>query len=251
MSSIMAAATAILFSFADPSGDSFGDGSYQLPRRADPLQLDLRTLTGSSLAGRLVLRITLGRIQNPQRFPFGISQPVIDVFLGSGSGGTTTLGDSGLRTPNHRGWHHHLRVTPFEARLNRNTASTMRPGGGRLELRVDGSTLEIKTPLPADGVRYTVWAMVSLYDPLEPNAVARPRSEAIRNPLRLVVSRPDAPSVVDILSSEATEVVYRSRIVPPLNEPVYQGQVLLITALVGAVIALGATVLGWKTQGRR
>lgn len=242
MVSVAAAAATILFSVSDPQGDPFGDGAYTLPAaRADAAQLDLRTFTALDNNGKLELRLTFGRVQNPDRAPNGFSVPVIDVFLGSGRGGAQTLADTGFKTTLNRGFKYHLRVTPWSSSIERNKRSAGNlPDSSGVKVAVQGASIVIDTGLPA--ASYTYWALVSLYDPLTQNGVARP--QASPSPLKLVTSLENPPSALEVLMATSQVGSYATREIAPLNEPVLETNPLLFTAIAGVVLALVTTIWG-------
>jgi hypothetical protein len=246
VSAVAAAAATVLFSVSDPQGDGLGDGAYTLPAaRRDAAQLDLRTFTAFDTAGNLELRLTMGRVQNPDRAPNGFSVPVIDVFLGTGRGGQERLADTGFKTTPNRGWKYHVRVTPWEAEVTKDSSAADLPDSSGVKVSVQGASIVIQPGLPAR--QYTYWALVSLYDPLTPDGVARPQAAA--NPLKLVSSLANAPSALEVLSPNGQLGGYATREIEPLNEPVLETNPLLYTALVGLVLALATTI--WGLFGKR
>lgn len=242
MVSMAAAAAAILFSVSDPQGDPFGNGAYTLPAaRADAAQMDLRTFTALDKAGKLELRLAFGRVQNPDRAPNGFSLPVIDVFLGTGRGGAQALADTGFKTTQNRGWKYHLRVTPWSSNVERDQRSASDlPDSSGVKVNVQGASIVIDTGLPA--ASYTYWALVSLYDPLTVNGVAKP--QASPSPLKLVTSLESPPAALEVLSPTSQVGLYATREIAPLNEPVLETNPLLFTAIAGVVLALMTTIWG-------
>jgi C-terminal binding-module, SLH-like, of glucodextranase len=241
MVSAAAVAATILFSASDPQGDSLGDGVYTLPAaRSDAAQLDLRTFTALNQNDALRLSLTMGRVQNPDKAPNGFSMPVIDVFIGTGRGGTEKLGDTGFRSTPNRGWKYHLRVTPWKTSVERDPSIPAAATSGEITVKVQGASILISTGLPA--AQYTYWAFVSLYDPLTPNGVAKP--QLVSNPLRLISTIPDAPAALDVLSPASQVGLYLTREVSPLNEPVLETNPLLYTGGAGLVLALVTTIWG-------
>lgn len=224
-----------------------GDGAYTLPAaRNDVAQLDLRTFTALDENGQLQLKLTMGRVQNLDNAPNGFSLPVIDVFLGTGRGGAERLADTGFKTTPNRGWKYHLHVTPWDSSVTKDPSSASDlPDRGGVKVSVQGASIVVQTGLPAG--QYTYWALVSLYDPLTPDGVARPQAAA--NPLKLVSSLANPPSALEVLSPTGQLSVYATREVAPLNEPVLETNPLLYTALAGLVLALVTTI--WGLFGRR
>ena len=242
MVSMAAAAATILFSVSDPQGDPFGDGSYALPAaRGDAAQLDLRTFTALDHQGKLELRLTFGRVQNPDRARNGFSLPVVDVFLGTGRGGAEKLADTGFKTVPNRGFKYHLRVTPWTVNIERDKRSaTDLPDSSGVKVNVQGASVVIDTGLPA--ASYTYWALVSLYDPLTPNGVAKPQSTP--SPLKLVTSLENPLAALEVLMPTSQVGAYATREIAPLNEPVLETNPLLFTAIAGVVLALVTTIWG-------
>jgi C-terminal binding-module, SLH-like, of glucodextranase len=246
MISAAAVAATILFSVSDPQGDSLGDGVYTLPAaRSDAAQLDLRTFTALDQNDSLRLSLTMGRVQNPDKAPNGFSLPVIDVFMGTGRGGTEKFGDTGFRGTPNRGWKYHLRVTPWKTTLERDGSVPAPSTPDNIAVKVQGASILIDTGLPA--AQYTYWAFVSLYDPLTPNGMAKP--QLVTNPLRLISTIPDAPAALEVLSPASQVGLYVTREVPPLNEPVLETNPLLYTGGAGLVLALVTTI--WGLFGRK
>ena len=249
MVSMAAAAATILFSVSDPQGDPFGDGAYTLPAaRADAAQMDLRTFTALDNNGKLELRLTFGRVQNPDLAPNGFSLPVIDVFLGSGRGGVQTLADTGFKTAPNRGFKYHLRVTPWTASAERDKRSAAGlPDSSGVKVTVQGASIVIDTGLPAGA--YTYWTLVSLYDPLTSSGVAKP--QASPSPLKLVTSLENPPAALEVLMPASQVGLYATREVAPLNETVLETNPLLFTAIAGVVLALVTTIWGLFTPRNR
>ena len=249
MVSMAAAAATILFSVSDPQGDPFGDGAYTLPAaRGDAAQIDLRTFTALDKSGKLELRFTFGRVQNPDGAPNGFSLPVIDVFLGSGRGGVQKLADTGFQTAPNRGFKYHLRVTPWAASAQRDQRSAADlPDSSGVKVAVQGASIVIDTGLPA--ASYTYWALVSLYDPLTATGVAVPQASS--SPLKLVTSLENPPAALEVLMPASQVGVYATREVAPLNEAVLETNPLLFTAIAGVMLALVTTIWGLFTPKSR
>ncbi len=245
---MLAAAATILFSVSDPQGDSLGDGAYRLPAaRADAAQLDLRTFTATDRDGKLTLSLTMGRVQNPDKAPNGFSVPVIDVFLGGGRGGMEKLAGTGFHTSPGRGWTYHLRVTPWNTTLQENKKTGSAPDSSGVSVRVQGASIIIDTGLPA--AAYTYWALVSLYDPLTPDGLARP--QVAGNPLRLVSAIPNAPQALEVLSPTSQVGLYSTLEVAPLNEQKLEADPLLYTGIAGLVLTLVTTIWGFFGRSPR
>lgn len=237
------AAGVILFSVSDPAGDALGDGAYVLPAaKNDVSQLDIRTFTALDTNGKLELKIDMGRIQNPDNAPNGFSKPVLDVFIGTGLGGTSNLGDSGFSTRANSGWYYWIRATPWATTLRRdpNADLVQLPSSRTAQTKVSGSSIFIKTDIPAGA--YTYYAISSLYDSLTPTGIAQPQPEP--SPLKLISPLENAPSGLDILFENRQILLWASREVPPLNEPVLGRNPLFYTGLVGLALVLITTIWG-------
>lgn len=249
MVSVAAAAATVLFSVSDPQGDPFGDGAYTLPAvRGDAAQMDLRTFTALDNDGKLELRLTFGRVQNPDLAPNGFSLPVIDVFLGSGRGGAQRLAATGFKTTPNRGFKYHLHVTPWSSSIARDKLSAGNlPDSSGVKVTVQGASVVIDTGLPAGA--YTYWALVSLYDPLTPDGVAKP--QASPSPLKLVTSLENPPAALEVLMPTSQVGLYATREIAPLNEAVLETNPLLFTAIAGVMLALVTTIWGLFTPKNR
>lgn len=243
------AAGAILFSVSDPANDALGDGSYILPTlSADVSQLDIRTFSALDNNGKLEFRLQMGRIQNFDKAPNGFSRPVIDIFIGTGRGGSTNLGNSGFTTRPNSGWYYQIRATPYAVTLRRDPSTdyVQLPKNRTAQAKVEGSSIVIQTDIPAKD--YTYYAISSLYDSLTSSGIAQPQPEA--SPLKLVSPLENAPSALDILYDNRQIVLWSTREVPPLNEPKLGLNPLLFTGLAGFVILLITTIWGFFTPRR-
>ncbi|MFN3265660.1 MAG: glucodextranase DOMON-like domain-containing protein [Deinococcales bacterium] len=243
------AAGAILFSVSDPAADALGDGGYVLPvAKADVSQLDIRTFSAIDNHGKLELRLQMGRISNPDQAPNGFSRPVIDVFIGTGRGGVSTLGNSGFTTRANSGWYYHIRATPFAVMLRRDSSAdyVQLPKNRTAQAKVEGSSIVIQTDIPASD--YTYYAISSLYDSLTPTGIAQPQSEP--SALKLLSPLEDAPSALDIVFENRQILLWATREVPPLNEPQLGLNPLLFTGLAGFIILLVTTIWGFFTPQR-
>jgi hypothetical protein len=237
------AAGAILFSVSDPANDALGDGGYTLPAvRNDVSQLDIRTFSALDVNGKLELRLQMGRIENPDLAPNGFSRPVVDVFIGTGRGGNSTLAASGFTTRPNSGWYYHIRATPYTVTLRREPSAdfVQLPNNRTAQAKVEGSSIVIETDIPAN--EYTYYATSSLYDSLTYTGIAQPQSEP--SPLKLISPLENAPSVLDIVYENRQIVLWSSREVPPLNEPQLGTNPLIYTGLAGFVILLMTTIWG-------
>jgi C-terminal binding-module, SLH-like, of glucodextranase len=240
------AAATILFSLADPRGDSLGDGGYTLPSRIESSALDLRTFSALNVNDKLEFRLTMDRVSNTENAPNGFSGPIFEIFLAESRGGDETLGPTGFLTPPSHGWQYRLSVNGFTARLITSPKRALVSGGNpapsttNLKVRVEGSDVVINTDLPAR--QYAYWAFVGVYDPLTPTGLKAPVSRW--TPTQLASAIPNAPAAVDVLSKDSQVGLYASRVVPAVNEPVTRTSPLLLTGLAGLCIALGTTLWG-------
>lgn len=189
--------TAVLLSFADPSGDARGDGGYLLPTRpaigADAL--DLRAFRAERRGAGTRFTVELGRLDNPWGLPSGFSANVTDIFVGNAMGGQSDLTGLGLRTA-RGGWTYHLRITGGSSTL------THAPeGSGAAEtlaaptVRAEGTTLVIDAAVPPRPWAY--WVTSSVYSPLTPDGLLRPTTGT--GATHLQAARDDAPVPVDVL----------------------------------------------------
>ncbi len=249
LSSVLAAAS-ILFSVSDPANDALGDGAYVLPvAKRDVAQVDIRTFSALDNAGRLEFNIKMGRIQNPDQAPNGFSNPIIDVFIGTGRGGNTDLGASGFSTRPNSGWYYWIRATPWAVTLKRADSAdfVQLPANRTAKALVEGSSIVIKTDIPAG--EYTYYAISSLYDSLTQKGVALPQPEA--SPLKLYSPLENAPSALDILFENRQIILWSTREVPPLNEPKLGTNPLIYTGAAGLVLVLITTIWGLFGLARR
>jgi len=238
-------AATILFSVADPRGDATGDGGYSLPAaEASAGGLDLRTFTAANVDGKLELRLALDQV-DPADSPNGFARPVFEVFIGDGRGGEDRLGATGFSSLPGQGWRYHLRVNGWRAELEQR-ASDPAEGAppappGPPTVSVQGAQVVIHTAIPASE-GYGYWAFVGLYDPLSPDGLRRP--VALADELELVSRLADAPPVLDALSPTSQVGFWSTREVPPLGNAPDRSNWLLISGLVGACLALAATIWG-------
>jgi hypothetical protein len=237
------AASAILFSVSDPANDALGDGAYSLPvAKRDVAQVDIRTFTALDADGRLELKFSMGRVQNPDQAPNGFSSPVIDVFIGTGRGGNTDLGGSGFSTRPNSGWYYWIRATPWAVTLKRDSSADLMqlPNNRTAKVLVEGSSIIIKTDIPS--AEFTYYALSSLYDSLTRTGIAQPQFEA--SPLKLISPLENAPSALDVLFENRQILLWATREVPPLNEPKLGTNPLLYTGIAGLVLVLITTIWG-------
>ncbi len=237
------AASAILFSVSDPANDALGDGAYTLPvAKRDVSQVDIRTFTALDTNGRLELKLNMGRVQNPDKAPNGFSNPVIDVFIGTGRGGNSDLGGSGFSTRGNSGWYYWIRASPWAVTIKRDKSADLvqLPANRTAKVLVEGSSIVIKTDIPV--AEFTYYAITSLYDSLTPNGIANPQFEA--SPLKLVSPLENAPSALDILFENRQILLWATREVPPLNEPKLGMNPLLYTGIAGLALVIITTIWG-------
>lgn len=270
---LLAVAAAILLSVSDPQGDALGDGGYILPQGVDAASLDIRSFSAVNRNGKLELRVNMARLENPGRAPLGFSGPVLDVFIhSSDTSGVQVLGDTGFSTPPSLGWQYHLNVNGYQATLRKAAtpespqtssdpegkppyASANSPVAASVAdplmtsptptVHVEGATIVLDTSIPAGPAQY--WVFSSLYSPLSANGVQQP--SPVRGPFNLYSALANAPSPLDVLASGSQARFWRSREVPPVGNEPNRAPYLLISGLVGACLALGATV--WSLFARR
>lgn len=193
---------AALLHLQDPAGDAVGDGSLvppTAPLYANTADFDLQgvTLTDDK---ELTVRVTMGALSDPGGLRNGFFNPVIDVYLDTGSGGAADLlPGSGMVMPAKHGWNVALRVTGDEA-----YAVEAQPEGTpttwpRLPVTVEtqGTTLVLRTALPRPD-RAEAYAVVGVYDPFRQDAW-RPLS-ATTSPWAFSSATQHVP-VVDLLAA--------------------------------------------------
>ncbi len=245
-----ALAAAILFSVSDPSSDALGDGAYTLPAaKRDASQLDIRTFSALDNNGKLEFQFSMGRVQNLDKAPNGFSNAVIDVFIGTGRGGNTDLGNSGFVTRANSGWYYWIRATPWGVTLKRDKNADLvnLPSSRTAKANADAANIFIQTDIPVGA--YTYYAMSSLYDSLTPTGIAQPQAEP--SPLKLLSPLENAPSALDIVFENRQILLWSNREVPPLNEPQLGTNPLLFTGIVGAALVLITTIWGLFNFSKR
>jgi hypothetical protein len=167
---------------------------------------------------------------------------VLDVFIGTGRGGNSDLGNSGFSTRGNSGWYYWIRATPWAVTVKRDKSADLvqLPAKRTAKALVESSSIIIKTDIPVTD--FTYYAMTSLYDSLTPNGIARPQFEA--SPLKLISPLENAPSALDILFENRQILLWATREVPPLNEPKLGVNPLLFTGLAGLVLVIMTTIWG-------
>jgi hypothetical protein len=246
---MLVAATALIFSSFDPSGDMLGDGRYVLPQTLtleEQKSLDLRSLEVYNNGGKLELDVGFAGLQNPLSSPAGFSTNYLDLFIKTSVGGQTVLADTGFNTPPASGWQWHLNITPFQTRLERQIKGENKPRSQStkgIKISSDGSRITIKTQIPAG--KYGYWLTSRIFDPLSENGYAPPSSDP--NPNRLYSPISNTPAVVDLMSSNKNPLeVYTTRTLEPLGEVIDRRPLFLLVLIgVSLLFTLIATVQVW------
>ncbi len=245
MLSLLAAA---LLTIPDAAGDTRGDGSYVLPTRP-PLSasaLDLRELkVESGTGGKLRLTVGLGALQNPWNAPLGYSAGVLDLFVKSRVGGDTSLTGLGFVTPPQQGWQYHIRVTGFGSSLDfvPDGKTSPQPRPNVLQVRLNGSALQIDTPIPAG--QYSYWVTSSVYSPFTQDGMLRPGTGG--GNANLVAAHAASPVPVDVISGGEQVREYALGVLQPVGQTRDRRALLLLgLAAAGLLLALVATVRVWR-----
>lgn len=240
--------SAALFSFADPAGDSRGDGRYVLPTRppvsADAL--DLRRFEARADGDGMQFTVDYGAVQNPWALPSGFSAGVTDIFIKTGRGGLGTLDSLNLRAADGQ-WHYHLRVSGTGATLEEvpeGRATPLRRADP--SVRLSGTRLIVGAAVPPG--QYAYWVTSSVYSPLSPDGLLRPVTEAGAQSLQ--APQPGAPVPVDLLAPAGDVQAYATGSLAAQGE-VRDRRPLLLSGL--GLLGLGLTALAtlwlWRRGG--
>lgn len=245
----MALAASLLLSAADPSGDAYGDGSYQLPTRFSSEErdsLDLRSFEVRDNAGFLQFEIGMGANANPLESPRGFSVPVIDVFIKTASGGVLELGDLGFSAPIGSGWQQHLRFSGFDTVLEELPQGADRPvraDASGIRIQAQGSRILVDTRIPSG--EYSYWVASRVFDPLTPKGYQEPGLEA--GPYTLSAPASGMPSAVDVLVEGPQAAAYRDRRLPAIGKlRDDRPYILLAIGAVSLLLAIVATIGAWR-----
>ncbi|MFC3832275.1 MULTISPECIES: glucodextranase DOMON-like domain-containing protein [Deinococcus] len=241
--------TAAMLTIPDPAGDARGDGGYVLPTRPAISQdtLDLRSFSAQPQGQGMRLTVAFGQLGNPWNAPGGYSAGVTDIFVRTGFGGQSVLGDTGLRVRGASGWQYHVRVTGFGT-----TLKTVTEDGRDVRalpaptMRVSGASLVIDAAIPPG--TYAYWVTNSVYSPLSADGVLRPTTGGGASALQ--AGRADAPVPVDVLAPAGDLGAYTDFTVAPQGETRNTATLILAgLGLLGLLITLGATIAVWR-RGR-
>ncbi|GEM48584.1 hypothetical protein DC3_42190 [Deinococcus cellulosilyticus NBRC 106333 = KACC 11606] len=221
-----------------------GDGTYHLPENlsaTDRNSLDLRSFVASDEDGKLSLDIGLGGLSNPLDAPLGFSTPILDIFIKTRVGGSTTLGDTGFETPPGQGWQYHLHLSGFNKefyRVPRLTPEKLNPED--IKVSTSGTTIKVQTPIPAG--QYEYWVTVSLFDPLTPAGLVTPVND--NNPYHLTSRLNNPPAPVDVLAQGDQSRSYIQRTLPPVGDlQDFRPWILLIMGTLGMVGVVISTIV--------
>lgn len=108
-----------IFQMDDPEGDDKGPGTYQYPMRSifDPKEklFDLTKFAVAMDEGNYYFDISLGLINNPWGAPEGFSQPIIQIYLDTKSGGKTETLNEGayVNFAADHGWEYLIKVVSW------------------------------------------------------------------------------------------------------------------------------------------
>ena len=250
---MLALLAAALLTVPDPAGDARGDGTYTLPTQPpiSAAALDLRELRADSVNGKLRLMVGLGAVQNPWNAPLGYSAGVLDIFVKSRLGGASDLGSLGFVTPPNDGWQYHLHFTGFGQTLDFVPDGSSRPvrKDVPLPIRLNGSTLEIDTPIPAG--QYSYWVTLGVYSPFTPDGLLRPSVSG--GPASLVTPRSGtgrgaAPLPVDVISGGDQTRAYTLGVLQPVGQTRDRRTILLLgLGAFGLLLTLIATIAVWRS----
>ncbi|GHG03150.1 hypothetical protein GCM10017783_14350 [Deinococcus piscis] len=255
-----------LLRVTDPTGDAHGDGSAELPTQPAllPEALDLRSFEVWPRGRVLTFRTEFGTLQNPWNAPGGFSAQTLDIFIGTRSGGESTLADLNLRTEGG-GWQYHLRVTGQGAHWAHASepAGPETPGTGAAgpgvqpesaapalppppQVRTEGgNTLVIDTELPRG--RYAYWVTSSVYSPMSAGGVLQPGGSGPFS-VRVPAGRAPVPVPLDVLAEEASPQPFNLGQLAPvgrLND--FRPWLLWGLGLLGLTLAAGASISLWRT----
>ncbi|MDO4262665.1 MAG: glucodextranase DOMON-like domain-containing protein [Deinococcus sp.] len=238
----------------DPAGDAHGDGGAQLPTQPAiaPEALDLRSFEVWPRGKFLTFRTEFGALDNPWNAPGGFSAQTLDIFIGTRSGGESTLADLNLRTEGG-GWQYHLRVTGYGARwvhAPQVAGGEAEAGGAAPELpptpqvRTEGHTVVVDTEVPRG--RYLYWVTSSVYSPMSAGGVLVPGGSgpfSVRVPAG--TASPAAP--LDVLMEEASPQPFNLGQLAPvgrLND--FRPWLLWGLGLLGLALAAGGSIALWR-----
>ncbi|GGJ50863.1 hypothetical protein GCM10008938_41080 [Deinococcus roseus] len=233
-----------MLNYPDPSGDHRGDGTYHLPENltsTEQSSLDLRNFTASDDNGKLSLEVGLGALANPLKAPLGFSTAILDIFIKTRVGGSTTLGETGFETPPGQGWQYHLHLSGFNKdfyRVPKLTPEKLKSDD--IKVTPSGTTLQIQTPIPAG--QYEYWVTVSLFDPLTPAGLVSPGND--NNPFHLTSALNNPPAPVDVLAQGDQGRAYIQRTLPPVgNLQDFRPWILLGMGILGVIGVVVATIM--------
>lgn len=166
---MIALALAVLLSFQDPSGDTFGNGSLAAPTAAVFRNLSSFDLLGVEVLDTptLSFRFNFAALPNPLELPNGFSLPIIELYVGDETPGSVTLlPGSGMKLPGDASWHYAFRLTGDRAQAfiaDDDTVSELSAAEG-LELEVVDNVITLQTPLPRPE-SLTLYGLVGGYSP--------------------------------------------------------------------------------------
>ncbi|MDX2007772.1 MAG: glucodextranase DOMON-like domain-containing protein [Meiothermus sp.] len=196
--------------FTDSAGDDYGL-LYAYPRAALFAEAGFADLTGFEAleeGGKVVLRVRLSRLANPQNAPGGFSLTTVAVYVDTGPGGETELPGAGFRTPDDAGWERAYLLTGWKSEERRANGAA-KP----VEFAINGEWLELRPDLPAGDYGYFV--ATGLYDPFTDwnFRPVRPGGGAW-----VLDGRAGSPPAVDILTPNRSQTrTYQEGVLPPVR----------------------------------
>ncbi|CAN5854633.1 hypothetical protein BH24DEI2_BH24DEI2_14880 [soil metagenome] len=146
---MIALALTALLSFQDPAGDTVGNGSLVAPTAAVFRNLSSFDLLGVDVLDAPTLQFALmfAALPNPLDLPNGFSLPIIELYVGDATvGSSNLLPGSGMNLPGDATWHYALRLTGDRAQVFVADADTVTelgvPVKDATEVRVPGADVE-------------------------------------------------------------------------------------------------------------
>ena len=215
--------------FTDPVGDDYGL-LYAYPRAALFAEAGFADLTGFEALeenGKVVLRVRLNRLANPQNAPNGFSLTTVAVYVDTGGGGETELPGAGFKTPADAGWDRAYLLTGWKAE-ERRADGKVQP----VEFTINGEWLELRPPLAAGDYGYYV--TVGLYDPFTAwnFRPVRPGGGAW-----VLDGRAGAPPAVDVLTPNRSQTrSYQEGVLQPVRAAQNRYLWAIVTGAAGLLI---------------
>jgi hypothetical protein len=213
-------------------------------RFADPAWYDVVDAAVVEGSDPIRLRVELGAIDPSGGLPLGITQPIVEVYVDTGSGGASELlPGSGMRMPDGDGWNVAVRITGDGAwgwfADEEGEVDLARPVA--LEATAAGRTVEIQTPFAATSER-RLYAITGVYDPFRPDGWR----QTTREPSPWAFSSPEwSLPVVDVFPADpattaraVSEGVLPRRAVQGVDVGVTLWIALMLSGLAVAIVGL-------------